>query len=62
MIKQHVFEALIVGAGFAGMYTADSGSMTSLEIVELNPFLDHKNISAERTVELILSAMGKSIL
>ena len=43
-------------------YCADSGSMTSLEIVELNPFLDHQNISAERTLELILSAMGKSIL
>jgi arginase len=43
-------------------YCADSGRMTSLEIVELNPFLDHKNISAERTLELILSAMGKSIL
>ncbi len=24
--------------------------------------LDHKNVSAERTLELILSAMGKSIL
>jgi arginase len=43
-------------------YCADSERMTSLEIVELNPFLDHKNISAERTLELILSAMGKSIL
>ena len=43
-------------------YCADAGTMTSLEIVELNPFLDHKNISAERTLELILSAMGKSIL
>ena len=43
-------------------YCADNGRMTSLEVVELNPFLDHKNISAERTLELILSAMGKSIL
>ncbi len=43
-------------------YCADNGRMTSLEIVELNPFLDEKNISAERTLELILSAMGKSIL
>jgi arginase len=43
-------------------YCADSGAMCSLEVVELNPFLDHKNISAERTLELILSAMGKSIL
>lgn len=43
-------------------YVADSDKLTSLEIVELNPFLDHGNVSAERTVELILSALGKSIL
>jgi arginase len=43
-------------------YCADSKEMCSLEVVELNPFLDHKNISAERTLQLILSAMGKSIL
>jgi len=43
-------------------YAADSDKLTSLEIVELNPFLDHGNVSAERTVELILSALGKSIL
>lgn len=43
-------------------YCADSQQMCSLEVVELNPFLDHKNISAERTLQLILSAFGKSIL
>jgi len=43
-------------------YVADSGRLLSLEIVELNPFLDERNISARRTLELILSAMGKSIL
>jgi arginase len=43
-------------------YFADSGEICGLEVVELNPFLDHKNLSAERTLELILSAMGKSIL
>jgi arginase len=43
-------------------YVADSGALRSLEIVELNPFLDERNISAKRTLELILSAMGKSIL
>lgn len=43
-------------------YCADSKKMSSLEIVELNPFLDHKNISAERTLHLIMSALGKSIL
>ena len=30
--------------------------------LELNPFLDDGNVSAERTMELLLSAMGKSIL
>jgi len=43
-------------------YCADNGHMVSLEVVELNPFLDRGNVSAERTLELILSAMGKSIL
>lgn len=43
-------------------YVADDGRMVSMEIVELNPFLDEGNVSAERTLELILSAMGKSIL
>jgi arginase len=43
-------------------YCADSKEMCSLEVVELNPFLDHKNVSAERTLQLILSALGKSIL
>jgi len=43
-------------------YIADSGRLLSLEVVELNPFLDERNISAKRTLELILSAMGKSIL
>jgi arginase len=43
-------------------YVADDGRLLSLEIVELNPFLDERNISAKRALELILSAMGKSIL
>jgi arginase len=43
-------------------YCADSRQLTSMEVVELNPFMDHKNISAERTVDLIASALGKSIL
>jgi len=41
---------------------ADDGRLLSLDIVELNPFLDERNISAKRALELILSAMGKSIL
>jgi arginase len=43
-------------------YCADDGNLLSMEVVELNPFLDEGNISAERTMELLLSAMGKSIL
>ena len=43
-------------------YCADDGNVLSMEVVELNPFLDEGNISAERTLELVLSALGKSIL
>lgn len=43
-------------------YVADNGKLLSMEIVELNPFLDEGNISAERALELLLSALGKSIL
>lgn len=41
---------------------AADGRMTSMEVVELNPFLDLANISAERAVTLIQSALGRSIL
>lgn len=41
---------------------AADGRMTSMEVVELNPFLDHANISAERAVALVQSALGRSIL
>lgn len=43
-------------------YCADNGNLLSMEIAELNPFLDEGNISAERAMQLLLSAMGKSIL
>ncbi len=43
-------------------YCADSRMMTSMEVVELNPFLDQGNVSAERTLHLITSALGKSII
>ena len=43
-------------------YCADSNHLLSMEVVELNPLLDHGNISAERTVQMILSAFGKHIL
>jgi len=41
---------------------ADSGKLSSLELMEVNPILDHMNATAELGVELISSAMGKSIL
>ena len=39
----------------------DAGVMTSLEVVEANPFLDVENRTARLGVELVLSALGKSI-
>jgi len=41
---------------------ADTGVMTSLEVVEVNPILDEGNTSAEFAVELVQSAFGKKIL
>lgn len=40
----------------------DSGLMRSMEVVEVNPILDEANRTALLGVELVLSAMGKSIL
>jgi arginase len=41
---------------------ADSGQMRSLEVVEINTTLDVNNRTAQLGVELILSALGKTIL
>jgi len=41
---------------------ADSGNLTSLDIVEINPILDQRNRTAEVAVELAASLLGKSIL
>ena len=41
---------------------ADTGRMTSLEIVEVNPILDIGNRTASLAVELAMSAFGKRIL
>jgi arginase len=40
----------------------DAGGMRSLEVVEINTALDINNKTAELGVELILSALGKTIL
>ena len=41
---------------------ADTGQMGSLDIVELNPLLDTRNITAEVAVDLVESLFGKSTL
>ena len=41
---------------------ADSGRLSSLDIVEINPILDIHNQTAKMAVELTASAFGKSIL
>ena len=41
---------------------AEHGGMRSFEIVEVNPLLDQNNITVELASELILSALGKTIL
>lgn len=41
---------------------AEHGGMRSFEIVEVNPLLDQSNITVELAIELILSALGKTIL
>ena len=41
---------------------ADTGRLASLDIVELNPALDHGNATAELAVDLVESLFGKSTL
>ncbi len=41
---------------------ADSGRLFSLDLVEVNPTLDVKNMTAQLGTELALSAVGKRIL
>jgi arginase len=41
---------------------ADTGRMGSLDIVELNPALDHRNQTARLAVDLVESLFGKSTL
>jgi arginase len=40
----------------------DTGRMTSIEVVEVNPVIDEANRTAILAVELVMSAMGKRIL
>lgn len=41
---------------------AESGTLTSFDLVEVNPTLDIRNTTAELGTELALSALGKNIL
>ena len=41
---------------------ADSGQLTSLDLVEVNPILDVANTTAQLGTELVLSALGMKIL
>lgn len=41
---------------------ADSGRLTSADIVEINPILDQRNRTAQMAVDLAASLFGKSIL
>jgi arginase len=41
---------------------AESGAAGSLEVVEVNPILDRENATALTAVELVASALGKTIL
>jgi arginase len=41
---------------------AETGRITSMEMVEVNPTLDDKNQTAELAVELVASALGQRIL
>jgi arginase len=43
-------------------HAAESGRLLGLELTEINPILDNQNATAQTAVELILSALGKSIL
>jgi arginase len=40
----------------------DTGGMTSLDVVEVNPVIDEANRTAVLAVELVMSALGKRIL
>ena len=43
-------------------HAAASGQLLGLEMTELNPILDDGNQTAQAAVELVLSALGKSVL
>lgn len=40
----------------------DSGALRAMDLVEVNPILDHRNATAELCADLIASAFGRRIL
>ncbi|MGA8580102.1 MAG: arginase family protein [Bryobacteraceae bacterium] len=40
----------------------DSGRMSSMEVVEVNPVIDESNRTADLAVEMVMSGLGKRIL
>ena len=46
----------------SALASADSGRMASLDIMELNPVIDTRNVTAEVAVDLVESLFGKSTL
>ena len=40
----------------------DSGLMTSMDLVELNPFLDDRGQTAHLMVDLVASLFGRTII
>jgi len=43
-------------------HAAESGRLLGLEVTEINPILDNQNATARVAVDLVLSALGKSVL
>jgi len=43
-------------------HAAEDGRLLGLEMTEINPILDTRNATAQTAVELVLSALGKTIL
>jgi arginase len=41
---------------------ADTGQLLALDLAEINPVLDERNVTADLAVELALSALGKGVL
>lgn len=41
---------------------ADSGALRAIDLVEVNPILDMRNVTAELGTEFVLSALGLKIL